>query len=102
MRMRTIAALVLALSTLAPSVSRAVTITFEGTIDIWDSSFLGSGAAVGQMFSGVFELDHDLDTAAQDVRDRVQAVLRRLPPGTDPPVINKQDNDSAANQRGDS
>jgi HAE1 family hydrophobic/amphiphilic exporter-1 len=42
-----------------------------------------------------FELSRDVDVAAQDVRDRVQAVLRRLPPGTDPPVINKQDNDSS-------
>ncbi|HMI90369.1 MAG TPA: efflux RND transporter permease subunit, partial [Polyangiales bacterium] len=33
--------------------------------------------------------------AAQDVRDRVQTVLRRLPAGTEPPVITKQDNDSS-------
>jgi hypothetical protein len=57
MRTRFVVSLVLALSALAPSASRAVTITFEGTIDAWDSSFLGNGASVGQMFSGVFELD---------------------------------------------
>src|SRR5688572_32478921 len=41
-----------------------------------------------------FELERDVDAAADDVRARVQAALRNLPPGTEPPVINKQDNDS--------
>ncbi|HYO92864.1 MAG TPA: efflux RND transporter permease subunit [Polyangiaceae bacterium] len=41
-----------------------------------------------------FELSRDVDSAAQDVRDRVQGVLRNLPEGTDPPIISKQDNDS--------
>ncbi|MDX2029849.1 MAG: efflux RND transporter permease subunit [Blastocatellia bacterium] len=41
-----------------------------------------------------FSLDRDIDTAAQDVRDRLQGVLRALPPGTDPPTVNKSDSDS--------
>ncbi len=41
-----------------------------------------------------FSLDTDIDTAAQDVRDKLQGVLRELPPGTDPPSVNKSDSDS--------
>jgi hydrophobe/amphiphile efflux-1 (HAE1) family protein len=41
-----------------------------------------------------FDLNRDINAAAQDVRDRVQQVLRQLPPGTDPPIVNKSDNDS--------
>ena len=41
-----------------------------------------------------FGLDRDIDDAAQDVRDRVQSVLRRLPDDADPPVVAKVDNDS--------
>ena len=41
-----------------------------------------------------FKLDRDIDTAAQDVRDRVAPVIRDFPEGTDPPVVSKFDNDS--------
>ncbi|MEY4167266.1 MAG: hypothetical protein RIR52_1090, partial [Acidobacteriota bacterium] len=41
-----------------------------------------------------FNLNRDIEAAAQDVRDRVQSVLRQLPPGTDPPVVQKADSDS--------
>jgi len=41
-----------------------------------------------------FNLNRDIDTAAQDVRDRVQSVLRQLPQGIDPPIVQKFDNDS--------
>lgn len=41
-----------------------------------------------------FGIDRDLDAATQDVRDAVGGVLNRLPVGTDPPVIRKQDTDS--------
>lgn len=41
-----------------------------------------------------FRLDREIESAAQDVRDRVQSVLRQLPPGTDPPVVQKQDSDA--------
>jgi HAE1 family hydrophobic/amphiphilic exporter-1 len=42
-----------------------------------------------------FELDRDIDTAAQDVRDRVSATLDRLPAGVRPPLVSKFDNDSS-------
>jgi HAE1 family hydrophobic/amphiphilic exporter-1 len=41
-----------------------------------------------------FSLNRDIDTAAQDVRDRVATVVRDLPPDTRPPVISKFNNDS--------
>ena len=47
------------------------------------------------MVLATFELDRDIDTAAQDVRDRVATVLRRLPREVQPPVISKFDNDQA-------
>ena len=40
-----------------------------------------------------FNLNRDIDTAAQDVRDRVAMVLRDLPREADPPIISKMDND---------
>ncbi len=45
------------------------------------------------MVNITFNLERDIDTAAQDVRDRVSAVLRLLPNDVDPPMILKQDND---------
>ncbi len=42
-----------------------------------------------------FNLNRDIDAASQDVRDAVNAVLNRLPPDVDPPVIRKQDTDSS-------
>jgi HAE1 family hydrophobic/amphiphilic exporter-1 len=42
-----------------------------------------------------FNLNRNLDAAAQDVRDAVGSVLNRLPPGLDPPVVQKQDTDSS-------
>src|SRR5262249_46938592 len=36
-----------------------------------------------------FNLNRDIDTAAQDVRDRVSAVVRDLPPDVRPPVVSK-------------
>ena len=41
-----------------------------------------------------FSLDRDIDTAAQDVRDRVSTVIRDLPDDVLPPVVQKFDNDS--------
>ena len=38
-----------------------------------------------------FELDRDVEAAAQDVRDRVNRVLRELPRDADPPIISKSD-----------
>jgi HAE1 family hydrophobic/amphiphilic exporter-1 len=42
-----------------------------------------------------FELERDIDAAAQDVRDRVASVLRRLPRDIDAPQVFKMDNDSS-------
>jgi HAE1 family hydrophobic/amphiphilic exporter-1 len=42
-----------------------------------------------------FDLNRDLETAAQDVRDRVSTVVRQLPDDATPPVVQKFDNDSA-------
>ncbi|AUX21575.1 RND transporter [Sorangium cellulosum] len=63
--------------------------TVEGITELRSISSSGSSIVIA-----TFGLDRDVDSAAQDVRDRVQAVLRNLPVGTDPPVIRKQDNDS--------
>ncbi len=41
-----------------------------------------------------FNLENDLETAANDVRDKVSQVVRRLPPDADPPVVSKADADS--------
>ena len=41
-----------------------------------------------------FNLNRDIDTAAQDVRDRVSTVVRDLPPDVRPPVVSKFNNDS--------
>lgn len=42
-----------------------------------------------------FKLDRDLEAAAQDIRDRVATVVRRLPTDVQPPVVQKFDNDSS-------
>ena len=41
-----------------------------------------------------FNLSRDIDTATQDVRDRVATVLKNLPDDATPPLIAKADNDS--------
>ncbi|MGV3772000.1 MAG: efflux RND transporter permease subunit [Verrucomicrobiales bacterium] len=40
-----------------------------------------------------FNLDRNIDNAAQDVRERVAAAIRELPLEADPPIITKFDND---------
>lgn len=41
-----------------------------------------------------FDLETDLETAANDVRDKVSGALRRLPADVDPPVVSKADADA--------
>lgn len=41
-----------------------------------------------------FELDQDLEGAANDVRDRVSQAVRNLPADVDPPIVQKSDADS--------
>jgi HAE1 family hydrophobic/amphiphilic exporter-1 len=42
-----------------------------------------------------FRLDQNINVAAQDVRDAISAVINRLPPDIDPPVVQKQDLDAS-------
>jgi HAE1 family hydrophobic/amphiphilic exporter-1 len=42
-----------------------------------------------------FLLERNRDAAAQDVRDKVNTILARLPAGTDPPIIDKFDVDAS-------
>jgi len=41
-----------------------------------------------------FNIDVDLETAANDVRDKVSGAMRRLPQDVDPPVVEKSDADA--------
>lgn len=41
-----------------------------------------------------FNIDVDLQDAANDVRDRVSRAIRSLPPDTDPPIVTKSDADA--------
>jgi len=42
-----------------------------------------------------FNVDIDLESAANDVRDRVSRAVRNLPPDADPPVVTKADADAS-------
>ncbi len=42
-----------------------------------------------------FDLEIDLETAANDVRDKVSRAIRNLPPDTDPPIVSKADADAS-------
>jgi HAE1 family hydrophobic/amphiphilic exporter-1 len=64
--------------------------TIEGIQEL--RSVNGAGAAFVIV---TFNLDRDIDTAAQDVRDRVATVLRDLPRDIDPPTIAKIDADQS-------
>ena len=56
---------------------------------------LRSISSQGQSYViATFDLSRNVDVAAQDVRDRVASVLRRLPNDIDPPVVAKQDADA--------
>ncbi len=56
---------------------------------------LRSISSQGQSFVIVtFKLNRDLESAAQDIRDRVSTLGRRLPDDATPPVVQKFDNDS--------
>jgi len=64
--------------------------TVEGIKELRSISFAGSSFVIV-----TFELNRDIETAANDVRDRISGVLRDLPPAADPPIISKLDNDRA-------
>ena len=65
--------------------------TVEGVNEL--RSISGPGNSI--VFA-TFNLNRNIDVAAQDVRDRVATVLRELPRDADPPIIGKVDNDSEA------
>src|SRR4051794_36575195 len=54
-------------------------------------SISGQGTSI---VIATFKLNRDLNTAAQDVRDRVNTLGRRLPVDATPPIVQKFDNDS--------
>ncbi len=65
--------------------------TVEGIREM--RSISGSGTSIVIL---TFNLGRDIDTAAQDVRDRVAQAVRRLPEDAEPPVVSKFDSDSQA------
>ncbi len=62
----------------------------EGLEELRSVSGPGSSIVIA-----TFRLERDIDTATQDVRDRIAAVVAQLPRDARPPVINKSDNDSS-------
>ena len=64
------------------------------TVDGLDElrSISGQGTSI---IIATFDLDRNLQTAAQDVRDRIATVVRNLPEDVQPPVVQKFDNDSS-------
>src|SRR5687767_14824894 len=63
--------------------------TVDGISELRSISGQGSSIVIA-----TFDLDRDLESAAQDVRDRVNTLGRRLPEDATPPVVQKFDNDS--------
>ena len=63
--------------------------TVDGIDELRSISTQGSSFVIA-----TFKLDRNLETAAQDVRDRVATVVRQLPDDALPPVVQKFDNDS--------
>jgi HAE1 family hydrophobic/amphiphilic exporter-1 len=64
--------------------------TVEGIEELRSVSSAGSSFIIA-----TFSLDRDIDTAAQDVRDRIATVIRNLPEDTLPPVVSKFNNDTS-------
>jgi len=64
--------------------------TVEGIQELRSISSAGSSFVIV-----TFNLERDIDVAAQDVRDRVASVVRNLPEDTLPPVVAKFNNDSS-------
>ncbi len=64
--------------------------TVDGIDELRSVSGPGSSFVIA-----TFKLDRNLETAAQDVRDRVATVVRSLPEDVLPPVVQKFNNDSS-------
>ena len=58
--------------------------TVEGIEELSSSSREGVSLITAQFF-----LERNRDLAAQDVRDKVNSILSRLPPGTETPIVDK-------------
>src|SRR6266700_968836 len=65
--------------------------TVDGIDNLRSVSVQGNSIVIA-----TFNLNRDIDIAAQDVRDRVATVVRDLPPDAKPPVAAKFNNDSTA------
>ena len=65
--------------------------TVDGIDELRSISRAGSTVVIA-----TFRLDRDIESAAQDVRDRVSSVIRNLPDDTDPPIVSKFNSDSRA------
>jgi len=63
--------------------------TVDGISELRSVSGQGTSIVIA-----TFKLDRNLESAAQDVRDRVNTLGRQLPEDATPPVIQKFDNDS--------
>jgi len=74
-------------SQVAQPIEEAVN-TIEGLDELRSVNGAGSSFIVA-----TFNLNRDIDLAAQDVRDRVATVTRELPRDMDPPTISKSDTD---------
>ncbi len=57
-------------------------------------SLTSSSRQGSSLISVEFELNVDMETAANDVRDKVSQAVRRLPKDCDPPVVSKVDADA--------
>jgi hydrophobic/amphiphilic exporter-1 (mainly G- bacteria), HAE1 family len=64
--------------------------TVEGVQELRSVSSAGNSFVIA-----TFDLERDIDTAAQDIRDRIASVVRQLPEDTLPPVVAKFNNDSS-------
>src|SRR5688500_9488313 len=64
--------------------------TVDGISELRSVSGQGTSLVIA-----TFNLDRNLESAAQDVRDRVNTLGRRLPEDATPPVVQKFDNDSS-------
>src|SRR5262245_42615837 len=64
--------------------------TVEGIQELRSISAQGTSFVIA-----TFNLDRNIDIAAQDIRDRVATVVRDLPRDVDPPIIAKFNNDSS-------
>ncbi len=64
--------------------------TIEGIDELRSTSSEGFSQVIIQ-----FKIERTADSAANDVRDKVNNVLRLLPKGIDPPVVSKVDPDAA-------